>query len=154
MSLFIHLTGNGNKRDVSSENGEGGGGWSDPWDQGTGGHHRMHQAGADGKSASLAGSLSAALLSGTNGVRDICVFYLLQKQGSFLSFFFSFVIWPHSFLPASLSGPGSFYQLLSVCESQVQAEEENGRTIQDCCFFFSNLKPIFIGEPAQDRDEG
>lgn len=77
----------------------------------------MHQAGADGKSASLAGCWDAAsLLSWHKRVS----FIRFNNREAFCPFF----IWPHSFLPASLSGPGGFYQLLSVCESQVQAERK------------------------------
>lgn len=70
-------------------------------------------------------------------MRDICVFYSLQNRRAFCPFFY-FVIWPHSFLPASLSGPGGFSQLLSGCKSQVLAERRKGRTIQEFAFF-SNL---------------
>lgn len=64
----------------------------------------------------------------------ISVSFIRCKNREAFCPFFSFVIWPHSFLPASLSGPGGFYQLLSVCESQVQAE--TGRTIQNIGGFF------------------
>lgn len=148
VSIFVYFTGNGDKRDVSSENGEGSGGWSHPWDQGTRGHHRVHQAGADGKGVSR-----PVCWTGSNRVGDICVFYSLQKQESFLSFF-SFVIWPHSFLPASLSGPGGFSQLLSVCESQVLAERERKAERFESLLFFSNLKLTLIREHTQDKDEG
>lgn len=47
----LYLTGHGDQRDVSSKNSEGSGGWSHSWDEGTGGRHRVHQAGADSKRA-------------------------------------------------------------------------------------------------------
>lgn len=47
--LLSLLTGHGDQRDVPSKNSEGSGGWSHSWDEGTGGHHRVHQAGADSK---------------------------------------------------------------------------------------------------------
>lgn len=47
---FISLPGHGNQRDVSSKNSEGCGRRGHSWDKGTGGHHRVHQAGADSKS--------------------------------------------------------------------------------------------------------
>lgn len=56
------LTGHGDQRDVSSENSEGGGGWSHSWDEGAGGHHRVYQAGADSKCSWQAQPLLSGLL--------------------------------------------------------------------------------------------
>lgn len=46
----LYLTGHGDQRDVPSKNSEGSGGWGHSRDKGTGGHHWVHQAGADSKS--------------------------------------------------------------------------------------------------------
>lgn len=56
------LTGHGDQCDVSVENGEGRGGWSDPRDEGTRSHYWVHQTGADGKSSTRDGALHAYLL--------------------------------------------------------------------------------------------
>lgn len=54
VSTIIYLTGYGDQCDVSSQNGEGRRGRSDPRDEGAGGHHWVHQAGVDSKNTSQA----------------------------------------------------------------------------------------------------
>lgn len=147
MSIFIYLTGNGDKRDVSSENGEGSGGRSHPWDQGTRGHHRVHQAGADGKGvlqaffAKLAqtGSVISVSFIPCKNRRAFCPFFLLLS-GHILSF-----LLPSQVLVVSHSS----YQFVS--HRCWQRERE--RQIQEFAFF-SNLMLTLIREITQDKDDG
>lgn len=94
----LYLTGHGDQCDVPFKNSEGSGGWSHSRNEGTGGHHWVHQAGADSKSAwqvkpllsvYIGSQLMRNSLSAKNGsmmVRVICVYYSKQKIRSF-SFF-------------------------------------------------------------------
>lgn len=150
----LYLTGHGDQRDVSSKNSEGSGGWSDSRDEGTGGHHWVHQARADSKSASPAEPLLYGLL-GVNwwdtaslkswlkeGQGYLCLLFW-TKQGSFLFFSpllsvqllsFPFPLSPCRFLTALIkvwvAGTGSV------------RKEEDFKSL-----FFCNLPLILIGGP-------
>lgn len=122
----LYLTGDGDQCDVSSKNSEGSGGWSDSWDEGTGGHHWVHQAGVDSKSASKARassllsfgsqlmrrSLSAELAQTGSGISMT----VIRNKTAELLFFFSFIICPAPFLLPFRSAPAGFSQLLSGSE--------------------------------------
>lgn len=117
----LYWAGHGDQRDVSSKNSEGSGGWSHSRDEGTGGHNRVHQAGADSKSAwrakplllwsigsqQMRRSLSAKLAQRGSG---ISMSVILNKPGELFVLFFLYCL-SSPFPPPSLSAPAGFSQL-------------------------------------------
>lgn len=133
----LHFTGHGDQRDVSSKNSEGSGGWSHSRDEGTGGHHWMHQAGADGMSAWQVQTTSSGVCwestdetqplgrAGSKRVRDIYVYYSEQNRGAFCSFFSPLFCLSSSFPHLSLSAPAGFSQLLFLIYSLSLSEDHS-----------------------------
>lgn len=84
---------------------------------------------------------SLSVKAGSNKVRDIYVYYSEQNRGALCPFFF--IICPAPFLPASLSAPVGFSQLLSGSGQKVPGrvrKEEDFKSL-----FFCNLMLILIG---------
>lgn len=141
----LYSTGHGDQRDVSSKDSEGGGGWSDSRDEGTGGHHWVHQAGADSKRPwkprlyglfrESADETQPLRRAGSNRVRDICVYYSEQKTGELFVLFFPLLsVQLLSFLPASQPLQVSHSSYQTVCSRCRQSEK--GRRFQELVFLF------------------
>ena len=141
----LYSTGHGDQRDVSSKDSEGGGGWGDSRDEGTGGHHWVHQAGADSKGPWKTSSLwslsrvgwwdTASLQSWLKqGQGYLCLLFWTKNRGAFCPFFSPLLsVQLLSFLPASQPLQVSHSSYQTVCSRCRQSEK--GRRFQELVFF-------------------
>ena len=134
----LYSTGHGDQRDVSSKDSEGGGGWGDSRDEGTGGHHWVHQAGADSKGPWKTSSLwslsrvgwwdTASLQSWLKqGQGYLCLLFWTKNRGAFCPFFSLYYLsssFPSSLPLSPCRFPTALIRLCVAGAGRVRKEED------------------------------